>query len=254
MKQYIELLNIRINNISINDLLQSYDKGVIVTPNLDHLMLLQKSEKMFDAYNNAEYVTVDSQILYLVLKLLRKPVVEKISGSDFLPAYCNHHKDNSDIKIFLLGAAPGIAEKAAKNINKKTGRNIITGYHSPSMNFVNDEAECNEVIKLINQNEANVLVVGLGAPKQEIWIEKYRNRFDTIHSFMALGATIDFESGVKPRSPKWMSTFGIEWLYRLIQEPRRMWKRYLITDTQFFLLIAKDLLGLYTPPYQKKKL
>lgn len=249
MNNRINLLNIKIDNISLDDLLKNYKKGVIITPNLDHMMLLQNNEKLFNAYNNAEYVTVDSQILFLILKLLRKPVKEKISGSDFLPAYCNYHKDNTDIRIFLLGAAPGVAELAATNINKKIGRKIITGYHSPSMNFVNDDNECKDVIQMINDTDANVLVVGLGAPKQEIWIEQYKQNFTKVHSFMALGATIDFESGIKPRSPKWMSRFCLEWVYRLLQEPGRLWKRYLITDTQFLFLIIKDLLGLYKKPF-----
>ncbi|VAW52098.1 N-acetylmannosaminyltransferase [hydrothermal vent metagenome] len=253
MKNRIKLLNISIDNISLESLLTEYKSGVIVTPNLDHMVLLQKSEAMLNAYNSADYITVDSQILFLILKLLRKPVKEKISGSDFLPAYCQYHKNNPKIKIFLLGAAPGVAEKATENINKKIGRKIITGYHSPSMNFVNDDNECKQVIDIINNNSANVLVVGLGAPKQELWIEKHKNKFTNVHSFMALGATIDFESGMKPRSPKWMSTYGLEWLYRLLQEPGRLWKRYLITDTQFFLLILKDLLGLYKAPFMKNK-
>ncbi|MFK5891819.1 MAG: WecB/TagA/CpsF family glycosyltransferase [Pseudomonadota bacterium] len=253
MKDRIELLNINIDNITLNDLLNSYKQGVIVTPNLDHMMLLQQNKLMHNAYNNADYITVDSQILFLVLKFLGKPVKEKICGSDFLPAYCNFHKDNNDIRIFLLGAAPGVAEIAANKINHRTGRDIIIGHHSPSMSFVNDESECNDVINMINQTNANVLVVGLGAPKQEIWIDKYKDKFTNIHSFMALGATIDFESGIITRAPKWMSKLGLEWLYRLTLEPGRLWKRYLVTDTQFFILIIKDLLGLYKPPFKEKK-
>ncbi len=253
MKNRITLLNIEIDNISLKDLLDVYKEGVIVTPNLDHMMLLQKSEGMKQAYDNADYITVDSQILFLILKALGKPVQEKISGSDFLPAYCHHHKDNPDVKIFLLGAAPGVAKKAADIINNRIGRKIITGHHSPSMNFVNDDKECKQVIDMINHDPANVLIVGLGAPKQEIWIEQHRHLFTKVKSFMALGATIDFESGLKPRSPEWMSTYGLEWLYRLLQEPGRLWKRYLVTDTQFVLLIQKDLLGLYKAPFMKKK-
>jgi len=248
MAERIKLLNAEIDNLSLATLLERFTEGSLVTPNLDHMMLLQKSEGLWRAYQRAEFITVDSQILFLVLKLLGRPALEKISGSDFLPAYCHHHRDNPEVRVFLLGAGPGVAARAAAQINARTGREIIVGHHSPSMGFVDDPAECDAVIAQINASEANVLVVGLGAPKQEIWIDTHRHRFTQVRSFMALGATLDFEAGEKPRAPRWMSRFGLEWLYRLIQEPGRLWRRYLVTDTQFFWLVLKERLGLYRPP------
>ena len=116
------------------------------------------------------------------------------------------------------------------------------------MGFDKDPQECQDAIDIINESPANVLVVGIGAPRQEIWIARHMDKFTNIHTFMALGATIDYEAGRLRRAPRWMSSCGMEWIFRLFQEPYRLWKRYLIYDTRFPYLILKQTLGLYRPP------
>src|ERR1700690_3535542 len=103
---------------------------------------------------------------------------------------------------------------------------------------------------MINDSGATALVVGVGAPKQEIWIARHRNRMPAVKWFMAMGATIDFEAGTLKRAPRWMSQSGLEWLYRLSQEPRRLSRRYLIECPPFFWLLAKQYLGIYRDPHQ----
>jgi len=249
MKNRVKILNIEVDNVSRNELLHLFTSGFLVTPNVDHLIQLQKNRDFFDVYRQADFVTVDSQIVYWATKFLGHPVKEKVSGSDFFPAYCDFHKNNTDVRIFLLGGRSGVALQAARNINAKAGRDIVTGAHSPSMNFATSEVECEEAISMINNSGANVLVVGLGAPKQELWIAKYRERLPGIHAFMALGATLDFEAGTVSRAPRWMSRCGLEWFYRLTREPGRMWRRYLVRDMAFFYLLIKQRLGLYVPPF-----
>ena len=134
-------------------------------------------------------------------------------------------------------------------INSKLGRTIVIGTYSPSFGFEKKEDECEEIVRIINASKANVLVVGLGAPKQEKWIVKYKDRFSKVKIFMALGATIDFEAGNISRAPKYFQTLSLEWLYRLIKEPKRLWKRYLVDDTPFFYLILKQKLGIYKNPF-----
>jgi N-acetylglucosaminyldiphosphoundecaprenol N-acetyl-beta-D-mannosaminyltransferase len=253
MKNRVKILNIEVDNISVNELLRSFTRGLLVTPNVDHLIQLQKNRVFFDAYRQADFVTVDSQIVYWATKFLGHPVKEKVSGSDFFPAYCDFHKNNPSIRIFLLGGRPGVALQAARNVNAKAGREIVTGAHSPSMSFATNAVECEAAIGMINDSGANVLVVGLGAPKQEIWIAKYRARMPGIHTFMALGATLDFEAGTVSRAPRWMSRCGLEWLYRLAKEPGRMWQRYLVRDLPFFYLLIKQRLGLYKPPFSNNQ-
>jgi len=182
-------------------------------------------------------------------KFLGTPLKEKISGSDLFPAFYLYHKDNENIKIFLLGAAEGIAKTAQEKINQKIGREIVVEALSPSFGFEKNEEECETIIDAINKSGATVLAIGVGAPKQEKWLVKYRSRFTQVKVFLAIGATIDFEAGCKARSPKWMSEVGIEWAYRLLSEPRRLWKRYLIEGLPFFRLIVEQKLGFYKMPF-----
>lgn len=247
----IDFLNIKIQVITQQELLCNLKKGALITPNVDHLVKLQKDEDFYKIYQQAEWVVCDSKILYLMSKLLKVSLPEAIPGSSFFTAYYMYHKNDPNCKIFLLGAAEGIAEKARQNINKKVGREIVVGAHSPSYGFEKNEKECEELVKIVNASGANVLLVGVGAPKQEKWIMKYRDRMPKVDVFMALGATIDFEAGTLKRAPKMWQKCGMEWLYRTLKEPKRLFKRYFVDDMQFFYYFGKQLLGTYKDPFKK---
>ena len=111
------------------------NEGVLITPNLDHLVKLQKDKDFYETYQKAEWVVCDSKILYLMSKLLKYPLRMAIPGSSFFTAFYEYHKDNPNCRIFLLGAAEGIAQKAMNRINEKVGRKIVVGAHSPSYGF-----------------------------------------------------------------------------------------------------------------------
>lgn len=246
----IKVLNVDILSITKKDLLAKLNDGIVFTPNLDHLFKLQKSKEFYDVYQKADWVVCDSKILLFASKFLGKKIKEAIPGSSLFPAYCDYHKDNENVRIFLLGAAPGVAIKAMNRINKRINRPIIVGAHSPSFGFDKCNVECEQIIELINQTDANVLVVGAGAPKQEKWICDFKDKFEKIDLFMALGATIDFEAGTLKRAPKIFQNLGLEWFYRLTKEPKRLWKRYLIDDMQFFYYLLKQKHGRYVNPFE----
>ena len=247
----IDFLNIKIQVTTQQELLRNLKKGALITPNVDHLVKLQKDEDFYRVYQQTEWVVCDSKILYLMSKLLKEPLPEAIPGSSFFTAYYMYHKDDPNCKIFLLGAAEGIAEKARQNINKKVEREIVVGAHSPSYGFEKNEKECEELVRIVNESGANVLLVGVGAPKQEKWIMKYRDRMPNVDVFMALGATIDFEAGTLKRAPEIWQKCGMEWLYRALKEPKRLFKRYFVDDMQFFYYFGKQLLGTYKNPFEK---
>jgi exopolysaccharide biosynthesis WecB/TagA/CpsF family protein len=248
LRQRVEILNVPIDNISTADFLQQLRQGVVFTPNVDHLMKLQRDPDFVEAYNQADFRVCDSQVLLLASKFLGRPIKAKISGSDLFPMFCDHHRDNEKIKIFILGGAEGVAAEAQRRINARIGRDIIVQSHSPSFGFEKNEAECQHILEMIRQSPANVLVVGVGAPKQEKWIAKYKDQLPSIDIFLAVGASIDFEAGNKPRAPELISKLGLEWLYRLASEPKRLWKRYLVDDLPFLWLVVKErLFGLDKP-------
>ncbi|WP_455668146.1 WecB/TagA/CpsF family glycosyltransferase [Phocaeicola sp.] len=247
--KHTRILNIDILSRTQNELLCKLEGGILYTPNLDHLMKLQRDREFYDIYQQAEWIVCDSKILFLVSKLLKHPLPMAIPGSSFFTAFYNYHANNSDCKIFLLGAAEGVAEKAMENINRKVGRRIVVGVHSPSYGFEKNEQECEELIGIVNESGATVLLVGAGAPKQEKWIAKYRSRMPNVKLFMALGATIDFEAGNIKRAPRIFQTLALEWFYRFLKEPKRLFRRYFVDDIQFFYYFAKQLLGLYKDPF-----
>lgn len=247
----IDFLNTKIQVTTQKELLKNLKKGVLITPNVDHLVKLQTDKDFYDVYQKAEWVVCDSKILYLMSQLLKEPLPEAIPGSSFFTAFYEYHKDDLKCKIFLLGAAEGIADKAMKRINEKIGRNIVVGAHSPSYGFEKKEKECEELIDIVNNSGANVVLVGVGAPKQEKWIMKYKDRMPNVDIWMALGATIDFEAGTLKRAPLIWQKCGMEWLYRCIKEPKRLFKRYFVDDMKFFYYFTKQLLGIYKNPFEK---
>jgi len=214
----------------MREVLDCLQQGVVFTPNVDHLVKLQKDQLFNEVYSVADYRLCDSKILIYAAKFLGSPIREKISGSDFFPAFYEYHRRNLGIKLFLLGAQTGVAAKAQCRINSKIGREIVVGSYSPPFGFETDAAECDRIIQMVNASGATVLAVGVGSPKQEKFIYTYKDRFSTIKIFLAVGATIDFEAGQVNRAPKWASDAGLEWLYRLLLEPKRLWKRYLLDD------------------------
>lgn len=245
----ISLLNIQLNNLTIQELLENMDQGMVVTPNIDHMIKLQKDEDFYNIYQQADYVLLDSRVIYYMLKLSGSPIKGVIPGSDLLPAFYQYHKNNPLISIFLLGAMDGIADKAREIINRKVEREMIIGAYSPSYGFENNPEECNKIVGMINQSEANVLIIGVGAPKQEKWLYQYMPELHNIKLALALGASIDFEAGFKKRSPKWIQKIGMEWFYRFLCEPRRLWKRYFIDDLPFIYLFIQQKLGRYQDPF-----
>ena len=241
------ILNAWVDSLTVQEIVEELSGGILFTLNPDHLYWLQRNPEFAAAYRNATVVSSDSKYVYWGLGFLGRAIKQKSSGSDIVPAYWRHHAPNPDVKIFLLGAKPGIAEKARQRINSLAGREIVVGAHGPSFSFVDDEQETAAAIKMINDCEATCLIVGLGAPKQEIWINRHRSRMPGVKVYMGVGATIDYEAEAVRRAPTWMTRNGLEWIYRMATEPRRYWRRYTRT-LEFFWLVLLDRFGLYSPP------
>lgn len=242
----VALLNAVIDDLTLEDLLGRLGHGgVVFTTNVDHLMKLQDDPEFCQAYASADYRVCDSQILKYASRFLGTPIYEKICGSDLFPAFCRYYEKDSSIKLFLLGAAPGVAAEARQRINRRAGREFVVDTYSPPFGFEKDPIECQRIVEMINQSGATVLAVGVGAPKQEKWIQRYREQLLAVKTFMAVGATLDFEAGNLSRAPRYMSEVGLEWLYRLLCEPQRLWRRYLGDALPFLWLMVQQKRGRY---------
>lgn len=241
------ILNAWVDDLTVDQVVDRLDEGILWTLNPDHLYHLQRNRDFLEAYRQARIVSSDSKYVYWGLKFLGRPIQSKASGSDIVPAYWRRHARDPAVRVFLLGAKPGIAEQARRRINSIAGREVVVGAHGPSMNFVNDAAETADAIRMINDAKATCLIVGLGAPKQEVWIVRHRDLMPTVKVYMGVGATIDYEAEAVRRAPRWMTQNGLEWVYRMVTEPRRYWRRYART-LEFFWLVLADRVGLYRPP------
>jgi N-acetylglucosaminyldiphosphoundecaprenol N-acetyl-beta-D-mannosaminyltransferase len=244
------LLNVWADDLSMDDLLTQLASsgGVVFTVNPDHLYHLQYNPAFLSAYRSADIITVDSHYVRLALRILGRPVANRLPGSDIVPAFCKRQAVDPATRMFLLGAKPGVAQIARESMNAKAGRELVVGAHGPSMNFVNDPAEIDSAIEMIKASGANVLLVGLGAPKQEIWIASVRDRLPQVRVMMGVGATIDYEAGAVMRAPVWLRRLGLEWTYRVWTEPGRYLMRY-VRSSKFIWWMLMDRFGRYKNPF-----
>ena len=247
----IKILNVEIDNVTQEELLKQLKKGVLITPNVDQMVKLQQDEDFYRIVRDAEWVVCDSKILYLCSQLTKFPLKEAIPGSSFFTQFYEYHREDENCKIFLLGAMDGVAQKAMECVNEKMGRKMIVGAYSPSFGFEKKQEENQQIYQMINDSEANVVLVGVGCPKQEKWIDAHKAQMPNVDIWMALGATIDFEAGNVKRAPMIWRKLYMEWFYRFLQEPKRMYKRYFVDDPKFFWYFAKQLLGLYNNPFDE---
>ena len=197
----------------------------VVTPNVDHAVVFQHHAGLRAAYAEASLVLADGWPVVAASRLLRRPLPERVPGSDLVPALFDAAAARGGLSVYLLGAGPGVAERAAANIFARWPAVRIVGVYSPPLGFEQNPAENEAILARIAAARPDVLVLGLGAPKQELWAHAHRERIDAKVA-LCVGATIDFLAGEKSRAPVWMRRTGLEWLHRLASEPRRLVKRY----------------------------
>ncbi len=212
----------------------------VVTPNVDHAVMFQTNEKLRQSYADASLVLADGAPVVLASRLLGRGLPERVAGSDLAPALFKlAARGASPLRVFLLGAAPGVADRAAANIAQRWSNIEIVGTLSPPLGFERDEAENERILAAVAALKPDLVVLGLGAPKQELWIHAHADRLEAKVA-LCIGATIDFLAGEKRRAPRWMRRVGLEWFHRLSSEPGRLAKRYLRDAWVFPQLVWRD--------------
>jgi N-acetylglucosaminyldiphosphoundecaprenol N-acetyl-beta-D-mannosaminyltransferase len=222
---------------AIEHLVASGAGGFVVTPNIDHVVNLERDPALRQAYAAAKLTLVDGKPLVWASRLLGAPFPEKISGADLVPLLLQraalHHW-----RLYLLGAGPGVAQEAAEKIAQMGV--AIVGTDSPNLSSRVDASESEPVIERIRSARPDLVLVAFGCPKQELWMLRAQDRIRPAVS-IGVGITLDFIAGRVKRAPAWMSRSGLEWLFRLSQEPRRLWRRYLVNDPRFLLILLRTL-------------
>ncbi|MBB5185709.1 N-acetylglucosaminyldiphosphoundecaprenol N-acetyl-beta-D-mannosaminyltransferase [Faecalicoccus acidiformans] len=243
-KNRIKFLNTYIDNVTMSEAVEYIDtmiqhkkKGYVVTPNVDFIVRMEKDVQFQKIVENADLIVTDGKPLIWISKKIKTPIKEKISGSDLSPNIFRLAAKKG-YTVFLLGGKEGVAEKAKMNMELKYPGINIVGVYSPPFGFEKNLKEVNRINEMINNLSPDILLVCLGSPKQEMFIAKNINKYEACVS-LAVGATIDFEAGTIKRAPKWISNIGMEWFYRFLKEPKRLFKRYFVDDMKIFYLYRK---------------
>lgn len=223
---------------TITDLVQ-VEKNITIFPvNVDVLLKSKQDAEFSFILKNAYFLTPDGMPILWASRILGKQLIAKISGSDLFPALCKAAAENK-YRVFFLGAKPGVAQGASVNIKKLYPKLDVAGVYSPPFGFEKAEEENKNIVKMIVDNKPDILFVGLGVPKQEKWIWRYKDKINVPIS-MAVGASFDYMADNIKRAPRWMQRYGLEWFFRLCQEPRRLWKRYLLGNLIFIWTVFKE--------------
>jgi N-acetylglucosaminyldiphosphoundecaprenol N-acetyl-beta-D-mannosaminyltransferase len=206
---------------------------LVVTPNVDHVVQLHRRPDLIPIYQTANMTLADGWPLVTMSRLYGKPLPERVSGADLLPSLCDSYEQSGEqLKVFLLGGIPGVPERAAASIEETWPNVSVVGTCSPEFGFERCDATNRVICDQVSDARADVLVVGLGFPKQELWLHCNRHAIRASVA-MGVGAAIDFLAGEQVRAPRWIQSMRMEWLHRLATNPRRLIKRYAL-DAFFF--------------------
>jgi len=238
---YISKLNLdETVNVFKSTITKNKKIRICVTP-VNCLLWANKSAHLQKVYNSAELCTADGVPLIWASRLLGSPIRGRVTGLDLLPRFAEvAAKEN--YTFFFLGAKDGVAKQLSEVLKKKFPGLTITGIYSPPFAERFSEEENYEMIKLINKAKPNVLWVSLTAPKQDYWIFEHLDKLD-VNIAIGVGAAFDVVAGNIPRSPVWMQKMGLEWFYRLIREPGRLYRRYLIEAPLFIPMLIKQIIS-----------
>ncbi len=234
-KRVINFLGINIDNMTASEILDHVDECVkkrtpcqIVGVNVDQALRVIEDKYSYQIFDNAEIVFTDGKPIIWMAKWLKRPIVEKVSGPDLMLLLCERAAQKK-YKIFLLGCAEGVAANAAKKLEEMYPGLQCVGTYSPPFGFEKDSVEMEKIVTMLKESGADQLFVGMGSPKQDIFIYENMDKYQIPVSY-SMGAAIDFIGGSVKRAPKWMSDVGLEWFYRMLQNPKRLVKRYLVED------------------------
>jgi N-acetylglucosaminyldiphosphoundecaprenol N-acetyl-beta-D-mannosaminyltransferase len=221
-------------------LAHAYARGeaaYVITPNAQHIVLLNKDAKLREIYRNANLVLADGISLVFAARIFGHDLPERVTGVDLFQSLCAGAA-KSKLKVFFLGGRPNSAELCAAHLRERhPGLDVET--YCPPMGFENDPAELENIAAKIRNSDARILFAGLGTPKQEYWIYEHGIRSGA-SVCIGIGGSFEMVSGVVKRAPQWIQALACEWLYRLCVEPRRMWRRYLVGNSQFISIILNQ--------------
>ena len=231
----IEFLNTYIDNLTaseaknaVDSLIQAGGNHYVVTPNSDIVVKMQDDTELKEICDKADLILTDGQIVVKLSRYLGNPIKERVCMTDFVWDVFDL-AIKKDYKVFLFGGKEDVLFKATENIKKRLPELNIVDSYSPPFGFEKNEEMLEEANRRIKASDADILIVFLGCPKQEKFIYQNKDKYQVPIS-ITMGGCVDFMAGKVKRAPLWMQNIGLEWFYRFLQEPKRMFRRYFVDD------------------------
>ncbi len=202
--------------------------------NANKVVLMEHDEFLQKSLQEADIISADGQAVVWASQLLGKPLPERVPGIDLMENLMQL-ASNKGYRAFLFGARENIVGEVCEHYNKLFNSNIVAGFRNGYFKPDNEKS----IIDHINNSGAQMLFVAIPSPQKELFINKYRKDLPNVLLLMGVGGSFDVISGFTTRAPRWMQDNGLEWLFRLIQEPRKMWRRYLIGNLSYIKITIK---------------
>jgi len=247
-KQKVDILGVAINRAGLRAALQLLERflamggrhRVALCP-VNSILAARKNEELRGIYNTASLALADGTPVVWASRFLGRAIAGRVSGTDLLLEF-SAVAAKKGYTFYFMGSRPGVPERLAANLVRRNPGLIVAGTYAPPIHGVIPPEVSAEIIQRINRTRPQVLWVGLGAPKQDRWIYEHLSRLDTCLA-IGIGAALDIGSGALRRAPKWMQRIGLEWFYRFLQEPRRLFARYFIHAAPFLPLVLAQKLA-----------
>lgn len=241
----IEFLGAPMDSLSMSDSVAHIEDKLIkgdflqhVVVNVAKLVHMQTDKLLSDSVKACDMINIDGMGVVLGARFCGHKVIERVAGVDLFHELLAMSAKR-DFPVFLLGATEEVVAKTADKVQALYPQLTLAGFHHGYF-FGNKEGEDEEaIVKMIKDSGAKLLFVAITSPKKENFINKWQDKLG-VDFVMGVGGTFDVVAGKVKRAPVWMQNYGLEWLYRIIQEPSRMWKRYLITNSKFASLLVKE--------------
>lgn len=234
-------MGIPLDSLSMQETVSLIDESIKNNKHINHVVInagkvvsMQKNPELMESVISCDIINADGQSIVWAARFLGLKLPERVAGVDLMQELVQLASEKK-YKCFFLGAKPEVVEAVVKNYTKKYGSAIIAG-HSDGYFTQTEEAD---VARQIAESGAQLLFVAMTSPKKENFLYNNRQMLSSVNFTMGVGGTFDVIAGLTKRAPAWMQKIGMEWLYRLVQEPKRMWKRYAYGNTKFILMIIK---------------
>lgn len=240
----VNILGVRVDALdmpralgTIDEWVESGERHYVCIRDVHGVMACQKDETLRRIHSEAGMVTPDGMPLVWLSRRLGHPDTNRVCGPDFMLELCDHSRARG-YRHFLYGGAPGVVEDLKANLETLYPGLQVVGAYSPPFRPLSEEEDA-EVVAMINDAKPDIVWIGLSSPKQEYWMASHKGRI-AASAMIGVGAAFDFHAGRQKRAPRWMQRSGLEWSFRLMSEPRRLWRRYLVMAPRFLALLARE--------------